>query len=227
MDALIQYFSDGFKYITGKWERVEPNFIGHLQLVGVTLLIATAIAFPLGLLISRQRRLATVVLGILGVLYTIPSLAFLALVVPFTGLSQTTTIIVLVVYAQTMLVRNIMLGLTGVDPAILEAARGMGMSRWQVLRQVEMPLALPVIIAGFRIATLVTISVATIGALVGANGLGQLVLDNNDRRRAAGIILVVAIALVADLGYRLLEYWASGHTRTHRAITNPVGAKEA
>src|SRR5947209_20208008 len=93
MDALSQYFGAGIQYIRDHWDRVEPRFAAHLQIVGVTLLISIIIAFPVGLIISRRRELATVVLGVLGVLYTIPSLAFLALLVPITGLGQTTTII--------------------------------------------------------------------------------------------------------------------------------------
>jgi osmoprotectant transport system permease protein len=205
------YFENGFKYIFDRWERVSPRFIEHLQIVGISLGIALLIALPLGILISRVRWLSAPVLGVLGVLYTIPSLAFLAFFVPIYGLGFTTTVIVLVIYAQTMLVRNIALGFTGIDRSLIEAARGMGMSGNQVFWQVELPLAIPVIVAGMRIATLSNISIATVGAWVGAGGLGQLLRVDNPRLNAAGIICVVFIALVADQLYRLLERVTGGH----------------
>ncbi len=218
MDIIVkiyQYFADGFNYMFTKWERVAPNFWQHLQIVGISLVIAIIIAAPLGLLISRARwrQLSTPVLGILGILYTIPSLAFLAFLVPVFGLTSITTIVVLVVYSQTMLVRNIALGFLSIDRSIIESARGMGMSGLQSLLKVELPLALPVIIAGVRIATLATISIATIGAWAGAETLGKLFQENNPRKSAAGIILVVLMALTADQGFRLLERLSSGYRK--------------
>src|SRR5690349_7293271 len=185
-DKFYKYFEEGFKYIFEHWDRVSPRFFEHLQITGLSLLIAILIALPLGFLISRVRWLSAPVLGILGVLYTIPSLAFLAFLVPIYGLSATTTIVVLVTYAQTMLVRNIALGFTGIDRSIIESARGMGMSGTQVFWQVELPLALPVIIAGMRVATLAIVAIGTVGAWVGAGGLGQLLRVDNPRINAAG-----------------------------------------
>ncbi len=221
---FYQFFEQGFIYIFDKWERVSPFFFNHLQISGISLGIALLIAFPLGLLISRVRSLTTPVLGFLGILYTIPSLAFLALLVPVFGLSPTTTIVVLITYAQTMMVRNIALGFNAIDPAILEAARGMGMNRLQVLGRVELPLALPVMLAGIRIATLATISIATIGAWVGADTLGKLFQEDNPRKIAAGIICVVFIALVADQFFRLAERAASAY-RQRQPKTATTGAK--
>ncbi|MEI6043706.1 MAG: ABC transporter permease [Chloroflexota bacterium] len=208
---FYHYFENGFIYIFDRWERVSPRFSEHLQMVGLSLGIALLIALPLGFLISRVRWLSAPVLGVLGVLYTIPSLAFLAFFVPVYGLGFTTTVIVLVIYAQTMLVRNIALGFTGIDRSILEAARGMGMSSSQVFWQVELPLATPVIVAGIRITTLSIISIATVGAWVGAGGLGQLLRVDNPRLNAAGIICVILIALVADQLYRVLELVTGGY----------------
>ncbi len=218
---FYQYFENGFRYIFERWERVSPRFVEHLQITGLALAIALLIALPLGILISRKRWLSTPVLGVLGVLYTIPSLAFLAFLVPIYGLGFTTTIIVLIVYAQTMLVRNTMLAFTGIDPSIIEAARGMGMSWWQVFWQIELPLAIPVIVAGMRIATLAMVSIATVGAWVGAGGLGQLLKIDNPRLNAAGIICIVFIALVADQVYRLIERLTGGYRHRQAPSKRP------
>jgi osmoprotectant transport system permease protein len=210
---LYDYIRRGFEYIFQHWDRVAPRFGEHLQLTGISLLIGLLIALPVGFGISRMRWLATPVLGVLNILYSIPGLAFLALLVPFFGLGPTTTIVMLVIYSQTMLVRNTALGFNGIDPAILEAARGMGMSKAQTFWRVELPLAVPIIIAGMRIATLATISIATIGALVGAGGLGKLIVRDptNYPVVSAAIICIVFMAIVADQVYRLIEREVAGY----------------
>lgn len=218
---LYQFFESGFKYIFEHWDRVSPRFFEHLQISGVALLIALVIALPLGFLISRVRWLSAPVLGVLGVLYTIPSLAFLAFFVPIYGLGFTTVVIVLILYSQTMLVRNVSLGFTGIDRSILEAARGMGMSSSQVFWQVELPLAIPIIVAGMRIATLSIISIATVGAFVGAGGLGKLLTVDNPRLNAAGVICVIFIAITADLLYRAIEAVTGGNRGKRPAKARP------
>ncbi|MCA9941071.1 MAG: ABC transporter permease subunit, partial [Anaerolineales bacterium] len=140
----------------------------------LALLISTVIALPLGLLLARYRRLATIVLGILGTLYTIPSIALLILLLPLFGLNQRSVIAALVIYTQIILVRNIVAGLQGISPAMIEAANGMGMNSWQRWWLVQFPLALPVILAGMRIAAVVATAIATIGAKFSAGGLGTL-----------------------------------------------------
>ncbi|MDB5081911.1 MAG: hypothetical protein JWP00_3835 [Chloroflexi bacterium] len=222
---FFEYIQSGFQYIFERWDRVAPSFFEHLRLTGFSLGVALLIAVPLGILVSRVGWISTPVLGILGILYTIPSLAFLAFLVPFYGLGFTTTVIVLIIYAQTQLVRNIALGFKGIDPAILEAARGMGMSKWQTFWRVELPLAIPIAVAGMRIATLSIISIATVGAFVGAGGLGEMIKPTNAPRRiAAGIICVIAIAVLADQLFRLLERALSGYRykKTPRPKANPV-----
>jgi osmoprotectant transport system permease protein len=196
-------------YLTQHFDRVWPLLIQHVQITGLTLGIALLIALPLGLLVSRVRVLSTPVLGLLGIIYTIPSLALFALMIPFLGLGTTTAVVVLVGYSQFALVRNIAVAFNGLDPTVLEAARGVGMTPRQVLWQVEAPLALPIVLAGVRIATLVIISLATIAAWIGAGGLGFLLLNgvsqNHPSEVIAGVICVTAMALVADLFFRLLE----------------------
>jgi osmoprotectant transport system permease protein len=213
---FFDYIKSGFQYLFEHWDRVSDRFFQHLQITGFSLGVALLIAIPLGVLISRVGWLSAPVLSILGVLYTIPSLAFLAFLVPIYGLGFTTTVIALITYAQTQLVRNIAIGFRGIDPAILEAARGMGMSNWQIFYKIELPLAAPIAVAGMRIATLSIISIATVGAFVGAEDLGSLMKPNNAPRViAAGIILIILIAVVADQFFRLIERLLAGY-RTRR-----------
>ncbi len=213
---FFDYIRSGFQYIFEHWDRISPGFFEHLRITGFSLSVALLIALPLGTLISRVGWLSAPVLSILGILYTIPSLAFLAFLVPFYGLGFTTTVIVLIIYAQTQLVRNVALGFRGIDPAIMEAARGLGMSKWQIFYKIEIPLAAPIAVAGMRIATLSIISIATVGAYVGAGGLGTYIKPNNAPRIiAAGIILVITIAVLADQFFRLIERLLAGY-RTRR-----------
>ncbi len=204
-------------YLLNHFDRVWPRFVEHLQITGLTLALALLIALPVGLLISRWPRLNTPVLGLFGVIYTIPSLALFAFMIPFLGLGTQTAVIVLVAYSQLALVRNINIAFRGLDPAVLEAARGIGMTPRQVLWQVELPLAIPVILAGVRIATLAIISLATIAAWIGAGGLGQMLLNgvsqDNPNVVIAGVICVTALALAADGLFRLIEWTLSPYRR--------------
>jgi osmoprotectant transport system permease protein len=167
--------------------------------VGVGLLIAA----PVALVARRWRWLESPILYITGILYTIPSLALLAFLVYWTGLSVLTAEIALVSYTLLILIRNIIAGLDGVPSEVLEAAEGMGYSRTRQLVRVELPLALPVIVAGIRIAVVTTIGLVTVTAIIGLGGLGQLILDGliRDFRTeiVVGSVLSVALAVVADL----------------------------
>src|SRR4051794_15018208 len=144
---------EGVQYIRANPEIVRGYLLAHLQITGTALLIALLIAVPLGTLLANRPVLTGPVMGLLGLLYTIPSLALIILLIPlpFGGLNARSVTIALVIYAQVILVRNIVAGLTGIDPAIVEAARGMGMNAWQRWWRVQIPLALPVILAGVRI----------------------------------------------------------------------------
>jgi osmoprotectant transport system permease protein len=208
MDQLLNYLS---RPSTGR--EVWQLFVQHLNLTATALGIALLLSLPLGLLVARWRRGGDAILGVLGVLYTIPSLALLVLLIPFLRLGFRLAVTVLVVYAQLILVRNIAVALRGVDPAVSEAARGMGMSAWQRLVQVELPLALPVIIAGIRIAALSTIAIATVATLVNAGGLGKLLFDGVNQSNYAkiyvGSFCIALLAIAIDQGLRLVERVAS------------------
>ncbi len=175
----------------------------------LTLAIAIAIALPLGVLLTRQKAVQGTVLGVLSILYTIPSLALLVMLIPFFGLGVDTGVTALVIYAQVILVRNIVTGLEGVPSSVIEAARGMGLDPWQIFWQIEVPLALPVMLAGLRVATLSTIGIGAIAALVDAGGLGELLFQgiqqNNPNKIIAGAISVSALAIGANLLIRLAE----------------------
>ena len=197
------------RYIFNNPGLVGMLFFEHLRLTGVVLAISLLIAVPLGVLIARLPRLRGPVLGVLGVIYTIPSLSLFVLLIPLSGLGFTTATIALVAYAQMMLVRNWLTGLTGIDPTIIEAARGIGMSGWQRFWQVEFPLALPLLLAGIRLAALSTIGIGTIAAYINAGGLGNLlfqgVITANYDKILAGSLAVSALAIAVNYLLRFLE----------------------
>ena len=219
------------QYLFDNFDIVWPRVLEHLTIVGISLAIALVISMPVGLLLSRKQSIATPVLGVLGVMYTIPSFALFAFLVPITGIGAQPAIIALVTYSLVVLVRNTMVGFNGVDRSVIEAARGMGMNGRQQLWRIEVPLALPVIVAGMRIATLSTIGLTTIAAWIGAGGLGQLLKDgiNNPSKLYAGVIAVGVMAIGADLLFRLLErqVGVKGTTRSSRMVIDLALPKEA
>jgi osmoprotectant transport system permease protein len=188
----------------------------HVVLTAIAVAVGLVLSLPLGVLAWRFRRLETPVLGFAGALYTVPSLALFALLVPVTGLTTTTAEIGLVSYTLLIIIRNVIAGLDGVPADVQEAARGMGFSRTSQFFRIELPLAVPAIIAGVRIATVTTIGLVTVTALIGKGGLGQLIYDglNRDFKTplTVGSVLSVALAVVADLlllgVQRLLTPWS-------------------
>jgi osmoprotectant transport system permease protein len=205
-----------WSYVTGSSHRILDALRQHIELTVIAVFIGFVISLPLGLLAWRFRRLATPILGFTGFLYTIPALALFALLVPVTGLTRTTAEVGLVSYTLLILVRNLVAGLDAVPPEIREAAAGMGMTSARRLVTIDFPLAIPAIVAGLRIATVTTIGLVTVTALIGQNSLGQLIysgLNNYDRTPVTiGAGLSVAMAVVADLtllaGQRLVTPWA-------------------
>ncbi len=199
----------------------NPGTIGkllleHLQMTGLAVLIAVAIALPLAILVTRYRWLNVPVLGLLGTLYTIPSLALIILLVPIFGLNRQSVVVSMVIYAQVILVRNFAVGLLSIKPEILEAARGMGMNLWQRWWRVQVPLILPICLAGVRLATIVAIAIAAIGAKFGAGGLGVLLFDGVSQARNdkiwAGAIVVAVLAFTIN-GILLGLQWLSSPAR--------------
>ncbi len=184
----------------------------HLVLVLVSTLLAVVIGVPLGIALTRRPRLARPVLGFANVVQTIPSLALFGFLIPLPligGIGARTAIAALVVYALLPILRNTYTGILSVDPAVIESATGLGMTSGQRLRQVELPLALPVVLAGVRIATVISIGLATIAAAIGAGGLGVLIYRGvaivDHRLILAGAVPAALLALAADAGLGLVE----------------------
>jgi osmoprotectant transport system permease protein len=201
------------------WQFVSDNrfdiwrhTLEHLGLVAISTLIAVVIGVPLGVAIARAPRLRGPILGLASILQTIPSLALFGFLIPLPflgGIGARTAIVALVVYALLPIVRNTFVGISGVDPAVREAATGMGMTAGELLRLVELPLAAPVILAGIRIATVVGVGIATIAAAIGAGGLGEFIFRGvsmvNSTVILAGAVPAAMLALLLDGGLHLVE----------------------
>jgi osmoprotectant transport system permease protein len=199
----MHYILQPYNYDLTDPESIPNLFLKHLSFVGITMLISLIIAIPVGILLARYRRLYLPVVSISGLLYTIPSIAAFALLIPFTGLSAATAIIPLVIYNQLVLIRNTVTAINGIDPLLIEVGRAMGMKPQQVLFRVTLPLALPVIVAGIRIATVTTVGIAALAALVGQSDLGDLIFQNivsgDFDAVVGGAILIAFLAIAADL----------------------------
>ncbi|HVL54330.1 MAG TPA: ABC transporter permease [Vitreimonas sp.] len=193
-----------------RWDWVGANVpdlvgatIDHILLTLVAVGVGFALSFVLSLFIHKRRRLAGPITGIAGVLYTIPSLALFAFLVPFTGLSFLSAQIGLVSYTLLILIRNILAGLDGVPPEVREAADGMGYGPVRRFLRVDLPLALPLIVAGLRIATVTTIGLVMVASVIGQGGLGQVMIRgfsfSNPAAIYAGAVLIVGLAVAADL----------------------------
>jgi len=221
MLAQLRSYS-GHAWVDWGWVGDHLGEIGralrsHVTFTLMVVAIGVLIALPLSLLSARNRVLRSVLLTVSGVLYTIPSLAAFALLIPYTGLtSHATVLIPLVSYTLIILVRTTLAGLDGVPDAAREAASGMGLSSRQQLLRVELPLALPTVMAGLRLATVSTVGLVTVGAIVGQGGLGLLIRDGLERDFrtlvVVGAVLAVALAVVADIALaavtRLITPWS-------------------
>ncbi|MHC0062361.1 ABC transporter permease [Nostoc sp. UIC 10890] len=191
---------------------ILQHTLEHLFLVGIAIGIAILVGIPLGILITRKTYLRQPILGIANILQTIPSLALFGLLIPVPiigGIGAVPAIVALTVYSLLPIIRNTYTGITGVDPAIREAGRGMGMTDRELLLQVEIPLAMGVILAGVRVATVIAIGIATIAAAIGAGGLGVFIFRGisvvNDQLILAGAVPAAGIALLADFAIGWME----------------------
>jgi osmoprotectant transport system permease protein len=191
------------------WDQLGVALYEHVLISLTALAIAAAISLVLGIWAARRPRVFSATLAVTGALYTIPTLAFLALLIPLVGLGKTNVIIAMVAFSLVVMTRNVATGIRDVPAEIVEAAKGMGMNAWQVLARVELPLALPVIVAGLRIATVTVISVTTVGAYVNAGGLGTLIFNGIATDHApkiwTGALAACALAVAADLALARLE----------------------
>src|SRR5687767_6349039 len=203
-------------YLGNNSDRVIRLTIEHLQLVGIAILLAAAIGIPLGIAASRQPLLQRWSLALANVLQTVPSLALFGFLIPATGIGARTAVIALALYALLPILRNTCVGIAGVDRAVIEAARGMGMTSVQMLLHVELPLAMRVILAGVRVAAVTSVGVATIAAAVGAGGLGTFIFQGltmvNNNVILAGAIPAAVLALLADAGFGWIERRLSAAT---------------
>ena len=192
-----------WSWVSYHLDDIGGYLLQHVQLTVLAVLFGLLLAFPLALAAIRWPRLYGPILGLTGILFTIPSLALFILLIPFTGLSTRTALIGLTIYTLLILVRNMVEGLRGVDRDVREAAEAMGYTPARQLFRVELPLALPVIMAGVRIATVTTIGLVTVTALIGQGGLGRLFIDGFTLNFATpivvGLVLSVLLALAADL----------------------------
>jgi len=206
------------QYLQDRQSELVDATVEHIWITVVSVLLGVVIAFPLALIARRLPRLESTILGVSTGIYTIPSLALFPLLVPFTGLSATTVVIGLALYALTILVRAILEGLRAVPDEVRESATGLGYGATKLLFRVELPLALPVIMAGLRVAAVSTVALTTVGSLVAYGGLGNLIKDGvNTNFRAellAAAVLCVVLAVVLDvvivLLQRVLTPWTRG-----------------
>ena len=189
--------------------KVIDPLVQHIELVTVTLIISLLIASVLTLIAMRSERVSNVMNDIFSVIYSIPSLALFALLIPVTGLGQTSAIIVLTLYNQYLLLRNFTTGLREVDPVACEAAKGIGMTDMQILRKIRLPLARRAIFAGIRLAVVSTIGIGTIAAAINAGGLGDLLFDGlrtlNTAKMLWGCILSAGLAILINRALKLVE----------------------
>lgn len=204
-------------------DEILPALIGHIYLSFTSVAIALLISLPTGVAVSRYRKAYPPVTFITGLLFSIPSLAAFALLVtiPGIGLGPRAVIIALVAYSLLVLIRNVVAGIDSVPEETKDAARGMGLTTSQILFKVELPLALPVIVAGIRIATVTIIGIATIGAYISGGGLGELIFTGISRnfptRVIVGAVLATLLAILADLALLAVERYLRPWARARRA----------
>ncbi|HOJ83073.1 MAG TPA: ABC transporter permease [Acetomicrobium flavidum] len=192
----------------------------HVYLTFIAVIFAILVAVPLGIFITRFERAAGVVVGIANAVQALPSLALLGFLIPVLGIGSKPSIVMIFLYSLLPIIKNTYTGLANVDRAILEAGRGMGMTNWQLMRMVQLPLALPVIMAGIRISAVTAVGLTTIAALIGAGGLGQLIYRGismvNNKMIITGAVPAMVLTLVVDYILNILE----------RAVT-PKGIKKS
>lgn len=203
-----------FQFLYGNWHDLLLKTWEHFYISLLAVLLGVIVAIPLGILLTRvPKKAAGVVMGIVSVIQTFPSLAILAFFIPILGVGKIPAIVALFFYSVLPILRNTYTGVTNVDRSLLEAGRGMGMTGWERIQAIEVPLAVPVIMAGVRLSTVYLIGWATLASFIGAGGLGDFIFDGLNLFRPdfilAGAILATLLALGADLVLGRLEQWAT------------------
>lgn len=197
------------RWLLNNWDAVLVALYEHVVIAASSLAIAFALSLVIGIAAARNDRIFRASIALSGLLYTVPTLAFLALLIPIVGLGRANAIICMVAFSLMILIRNIATGIRDVPPDVVDAARGMGMSEAQLLWRVELPLAAPIIVAGVRIAAVTVISVAVVAAYVNAGGLGTLIFNGISNDHApkiwVGALAACALAVTADLSLARLE----------------------
>lgn len=208
--------NDMWNLLASRWGYFLTLLGEHLWLSLVSIAIAMVIGGLAGILISEYQRAAKPTLGVINFLYTIPSISMLGFLIPFSGVGNATAVIALTVYALLPMVRNTHTGLTNVSPLLIEAATGMGSTRFQVLYKIKLPLAMPVIIAGIRNTAVMTIALAGIASFIGAGGLGVAIYrgitTNNRAMTMAGSLLIALLAIAADFLIGIIERKTKQHS---------------
>ena len=198
-----------FDYIVNNFDFIMQKAGEHVYLAGLGVLFACIVGIPVGFLITNNKRTSSIVINIANIIQTIPSLALFAFAMPLFGIGAKPAIFALFLYALLPIIKNTLIGINNVDPATIEAARGMGMSKVQIMFKVEVPLAISVIMGGVRIATVTAIGIATIAMLIGAGGLGQLIYQGismmDYEMIFTGAIASALLALIADFLLGLIE----------------------
>ncbi|MFP7654403.1 ABC transporter permease/substrate-binding protein [Chryseobacterium proteolyticum] len=209
-----------WQFIAEQQDKLLLQIIQHLGLTFVSLLLAIIVGVPLGIFIARKKLFANPVLGTAGILQTIPSIALLGFMIPAFGIGATPAIVALLIYALLPIIRNTYTGITGVDASVVEAAQAMGMNKKQLLFKVELPLAMPVIIAGIRTAAVINVGVATLASFVAAGGLGEFIFGgislNNTNMILAGAIPAALLAIILDQLIAVLQ--KSGYRRLRKML---------
>ena len=191
------------------WSALLSATVEHIELTALAVALAVVIGVPLGAYLTRERFLAGPVLAVISLIQTVPSVALLGLLIPLLGIGEKPALLALFLYALLPIVRNTYTGLDSVDPAAIEAARGMGLREGQIVRQIALPQAMPVVFGGIRTATVISVGVATLAALIGAGGLGKFIFRGiamvDMKTVLLGAIPAALLALVLDLGLAALE----------------------
>jgi len=204
--------SQGSEVIRLLWE--------HIYVSLISLGLGVIVAVPLGIFLSQVPKVANIVISIVSVLQTIPTLALLALMIPFLGVGKVPAIVALFIYSLLPILRNTYLGMSNVNPDLLDAAKGMGLKRMQIIRQVQLPLSIPVIMAGIRLSTVYVIAWTTLASYIGGGGLGDMIFNGLNLFRPdlilGGTIPVTILAVIVDLVMARIEEWVTPTTSSKK-----------